>query len=65
MMVDLTNEELALLGQALAGLSTHVSTVCDSFAGSDPKYNAAHEYFKGKRDAVAALHVKVIQAKVG
>lgn len=58
--LELTQEECRLLGEALAGHSTHVSKMCESFARS-AKYNAAHRYFKGKSEALTALHVKVIQ----
>lgn len=63
--LELTLHEAELLGQALAGHSTHVEKVCESFAGNEDKYRAAHDYFKQKLKDVQLLHVKVVQARVG
>lgn len=62
--VEFTLAELRMLGEALAGHSTHVGKVVDSFQGSDDNYRAAHDYFKQKLEDVQLLHVKVIQARV-
>lgn len=63
--LTLTLAEAKLLGEALAGHSTHVEKVCESFDGGDEKYRAAHDYFKQKLKDVQLLHVKVVQARVG
>lgn len=63
--LSLTIAEATILGEALAGHSTQVEQIVQSFTGCEDKYRAAYDHFKQKLKDVQHLHVKVIQARVG